>query len=448
MHERTQRAVARLMFVACCALPTAITLGCLLTTWTPWYHAQALRRMERALADATGFIVTLQNFERTAPSDWDLQGIRLIDPETQREVVRVRKVQWTSRDGEASLLLHQPELESGQLAQAWRLFHDRWLCRPFAAETTLTIAANDLTIHSQLGSMTLRDVDAWIRPEAEGVEATIRGLPALSYAEAPLQLTVRRDRSGSVPATQWRLDSGGTPLPCSVLSEYLPLMRDLGSEAMFSGSISWRWDASQWSIDLGGSRFENISLDRLFEQHAYRLSGKADLQLDRCRVEPHQRRSDIAGSIRARDGSIGRDLLASVQQHLGIEIRLPEHVSQAPGDIPFDRIAIGFNLNNSQLTLRGICRNERGYESYPAGVVMLLDGLPLATSNDSTRPALSVLAAIAPSHSVPVPMSKQTQALMNIFIPPSRPLPTEESFPPRIRSARNWNAGPTLTQPQ
>ncbi|MDF1845108.1 MAG: hypothetical protein P1U77_27155 [Rubripirellula sp.] len=447
MHERTQRAVARLMFVFCCAVPTAITFGCVIVTWTPWYHANCVRQMERELSDATGLVVQLQDLQRTAPGGWDLHGVELIDPETNREVARVRKIQWASENGEASLLLHQPELESSQLKQTWRLLHDRWLCGPLATQTSLTVAGNDLTIHSRFGSMTLRDVDAWIRPEEKSIEATIRGLPASSHSEVPLQLTVRRDRSGETPSTQWQLASGGTPLPCSALSEYLPLMAGLGSEAMFSGTIAWQQTQNEWSIDLGGSRFENISLDRLFEQHAHRLSGKADLQLDRCRIDPTQRRSDIAGSIRASKGSIGRSLLAAAQQNLAINVDLPEPINQTPGDIPFDRIAIGFNLNNTQLSLSGICRNEPGYESYPAGVVMLLDGLPLARSTDTTLPALSVLTAIAPTHSVPVPVSSQTQALMNIFIPPSRPLPAGEAYPPRIRSARNWSAGPTVVQP-
>lgn len=447
MHERTQRAIARLMFVFCCAIPTSFTVFCILVTWTPWYHSRTVHRLEQELADSTGLVVSLDDVQRTAPGVWQLLGMQLIDPETNGEVARVRKVEWSLRNNEASLLLHQPELESRYLAQAWRLIHDRWIIRPQASEKTLTVACNDLTIHSQFGSMTLRDVDAWIRPEEKGVEATIQGLPASSVADAPLQMTVRRDRSRERPFTQWTLQTGDTSLPCSTLAEYVPWMASLGNQATFSGTMAWQSDERQWSMDLGGSRFENVSLDRFFEKHAHRLSGSADVVLDRCRIDPHERRSDISGSIRVQDGAIGRSLLISAQENLGMQVRLPNHINTAPGDIPFDRIAIGFNINNTQMVLGGICRNERGFESYPAGVVMLLDGYPIATTNDAVLPALKLLTTIAPSHSVAVPVSSQTQSMLNIFIPPSRPMPTGQDYPPRIRSARNWDAGPTISQP-
>jgi hypothetical protein len=58
-----------------------------------------------------------------------------------------------------------------------------------------------------------------------------------------------------------------------------------------------------------------------------------------------------------------------------------------------------------------------------------------------------LIAAIAPSHSVPVPLSNQTSWLTKVFIPPSRPLPRDEAYPPRIRAAEIWHGGPTISQP-
>jgi hypothetical protein len=127
---------------------------------------------------------------------------------------------------------------------------------------------------------------------------------------------------------------------------------------------------------------------------------------------------------------------------------LPEGWSDSPGSIPYDLLAIGFNINNTQLRLDGICRHETGYESYPAGVVLLQNGYPLVHSSAATLESLRLLTAIAPAHSVPVPMSNQTNWLTNVFLPPSRPLPTDESMPPRIRSAGNWEGGPSVTQPR
>ncbi len=94
-------------------------------------------------------------------------------------------------------------------------------------------------------------------------------------SNSPVDIQVRRDRSGEEPVTDWTLHANGSPLPCSALAEYLPLMASLGSEAEFSGTMSWQLGENHWWIDLGGSIFKHVSLDRLFEQHAHRLSGTA-----------------------------------------------------------------------------------------------------------------------------------------------------------------------------
>jgi hypothetical protein len=448
MHERTQRAVARLMFVFCCAVPTSITLACLLVTWTPWYHRRALASLQTQLGQETGLVVELGDFRRPAPDTWHLTKLRLLDPETRREVVRVREMHWVRRPDETRILLHQPEVQSSQLAKFWKLLHDRFLCRPEQTDVPTQIAGNDLTIHSRTGALTLRDVDAWVRSDAESAEATVQCLPALTQTQVPLTITIRRDRSEETPATDWILDTQGTTLPCSAVAEFLPPLEALGSEATFTGTMRWRRQGNRWSLDLGGSRFEQIALDRLFEQHAHRLSGSATLQLDRCRIEPHQRRSDIAGSIRAREGLIGRSLLTSASQNLGLELRLPEDWGNSPGDIPYDLLAVGFNINSTQLRLDGICRTETGYESYPAGVVLLLNGYPLVQSTPTTMESLRLLTTIAPAHSVPVPLSQQTHWLTHLFPPPSRPLPPDQALPPRIRAAGNWQGGPAISQPR
>jgi hypothetical protein len=138
----------------------------------------------------------------------------------------------------------------------------------------------------------------------------------------------------------------------------------------------------------------------------------------------------------------------SVSRHLDFEVRIPDGLVDTTGDIPYDRIAIGFNINNTQLQLDGICRKEVGYESYPAGVVLCLGGYPLVRSSGKTLDSLKVITAMAPPHSVLVPLANQTSWMTRVFIPPSRPLPRDEQVPPRIRSAENWHAGPTIGQPR
>lgn len=449
MHERTQRAIARLMFVFCCALPTIVVVACILVSWTPWYQGRSLRSIEEQLSRQTGLIVQIDDFKRATPSTWHLVGIRIIDPETELEVALVREMHWVSDRKQVSVLLHQPELQSSELPKVWRLLHDRFLCQPVHTGLPVKVTGNDLTIHSRTGALTLRELAVWIEPERDSVEAIIQAIPAFARADAPIRLNVRRDRSGSEPRTQLVLDSNGNQLPCSALAEYLPRLERLGNDATFFGTLEWQLHPDQWWIDLGSSRFEQVSLDKLFEKQFHRLSGRATIQFDRCRIEPHNQQSDIVGSIHAADGLIGRSLLLSGQQYLGLVMpKIPDGLVPATGDIPYDRLAIGFEINRSQLKLQGICRREIGFSGFPVGVALCLNGFPLVSTSDKTLDALSVITALAPSHSVPVPLSKQTSWLTSVLIPPSRPLPRDRADSPRIHFSDQRGGGPPVSQPR
>ncbi len=448
MHERTQRAISRLLFVLCCAVPTAITMMIVIVMATPWYDGRVRRAIQFELARDTGLSVEIGGFTRIAPSTIRIDELRLFEPETMREVAHVRQLEWVDRGDDISIMLRQPELQAATLESAWKLIHDRFLCRPEQTRVPIRFAANDLTIHSLTNPMTLRDVDAWIEPEVNAVRASIECLPATSRGGTPISIKVRRDRGGETPATDWTLDTHENALPCSVLAEYLPdPIGSLGSGATFSGSLRWHLEQGKrgetpWWIDLVG-HFNGISLDRVFEKQSHHLSGLADLNLERCRIEP-RRRVDLAGTLLASEGKIGRSLLGSVKQNLGFVVRAVEGTE----DMAYDRIAIRFALNDTQLTLDGIANNEVGYSSFPAGVVMHANGYPIVGSGAQLLPSITLMSALAPSHSEMVPLSGQNSALMNLMIPPTRPMPQDaEAVRARIRTAKGYSGGPVTGQP-
>ena len=446
MHERTGRAVARLLFVFCCALPTLTTMGVIAATWTPWYHARCLAELEQTLSLETGLVVEIDDFSRLDPSRMRLDGVRVLEPEMRREVARVRVLWWVSQNDRVAIHLEQPELQSAQLPYAWQLVHDRFLCRPNRTQAPVGFSADDLTIHSRTGPLTLRDVDAWIRPLAESVEATVQCLPASSRADAaPFGISVIRDRSGEAPSTAWTLRTGDTALPCSVLAEYLPLMQRLGSDAMFAGLLRWTLDRENWSVDLGGSQFTQVDLSQLTERLPHRLTGKADVQLERCRIQ-QGRASDISGQLRATSGHLGASLLGRARDHLGFDLFVDP---SALRDVWYDLMAVRFDLQGQSLKLDGICRTERGYEGLPAHIAITADGLPLAASADNTMQAVQLGQALAPEHSVSMPLADQTRFLLDFLPAPSRPLPSGDSIPlaPRISAAGRWQGDSPIIQP-
>ena len=445
MHERTQRAVARLVFLFCCAVPTGTTLAIILTTWTPWYHERCLRALEASLSRDTGMVIQIEDFERNAPSLLRLHDVRVLEPETTREVARVRVITWVAREDRAAIRLSQPEIQSAELPSAWQLIHDRFLCRPEQTSVPIRMAADDLTLHSRSGPLTLRDVDAWIRPTVDGVDASIQCLPATSRSDTPVSIAVSRNRRADKPFTSWTLRTDHTALPCSTLAEYLPLMAGLGSEAEFKGTMRWDVRDDGWTIDLGGSRFQQVDLSKLFEKHPHRLTGIADLQLDRCRVEPGQT-IDISGTFRSRDGFVGTSLIASVHEHLEFAVRQPDPQSR---DLPYGRMAFGFDVFGSQLKVSGVCRTELGYEGLPSGVLLCAsDGQPLVATTSQSLPAIRLARAFAPKHSVMVPISDQTTRLMDFLLAPSRTTADDAlPPPPRITAASSWVGGNPIAQP-
>lgn len=450
MHERTQRAVARLMFVFCCAVPTSMTMMVILVTWTPWYHARALRALEARLSQETGLIIEIDAFERSTPSSVVLKDVRVIQPETHRQVARAYRVNWAVVNDGVTIVLKQPELESAELRSAWQMIHDRFLCRPDRTSVPIRFAANDLTIHSDTGSMTMRDVDAWINPIADGVRAAIECSPAdrrgeLRRSVSPLKIEMVRDRSTETPTTSWTMETGTTALPCSALADYTNVMKSLGPDAEFFGTMRWHLDKDDWWIDLSGANFTNVQLSQLFEEMPHQFTGTADIHLSRGLVKPGQS-VDVVGEFRARDGKVGTSLLASLHRDLGFAVGVNLDDTRP---VHYDHVALGFKLFGAQLEVNGICYTERGHQDLSPGVVMCANRVSLVEVSNRKLAAIELARAFASPHSVLVPISNQTTRLMDVLLAPSRPPPGQDYGPAaRISGAGDWRGGQTVGQPE
>ncbi|MDA8744187.1 hypothetical protein N9N28_06095 [Rubripirellula amarantea] len=456
MHERTQRSLARLVFVACCALPTLLTLACIAATWTPWYDRRCRTAIEARLSNETGLQVAIEDFTILSPYATQLDRVRLSEPETGAEVATVASVHWSEENGQTVIVLQQPELQASTLRWSWRLIHDRFLCRPERQKTVTRFAANDLTIHSKQEPITLRDVQAWIEPQSdvnssgdaiESIQATIACVTASDPSATPIRVSIRRELAGKIPETLWSLQTGDTALPCSFLAEYFSSQwSNLGNNATFTGTLAVRLQEGHWAVDANG-RLGQLALDRIFERQTHRLSGTATLHLDRCRIEPARELVDISGAVEAADGVIGRSLLYAAKNHLDFAIAMPE----GDEDILYDRLAMQFNLHGPDLRIHGMCRQELGFERMPVDVAMRIKDMPLALSSPDKLPAVRLMALLAPSHSELVPLADQNRHLLPLIIPPrhASPATMQNASPPRIRSARRYEGnGPLTGQPR
>ncbi|TWT83155.1 hypothetical protein CA13_46180 [Planctomycetes bacterium CA13] len=421
MHERTQRALARLMFVICCAVPTLITMVVLFISWTPWYHQACLREISESIAKDTGFLIEVDDFDRPSPSRLDLQALRVIDPETHREVARVDHLSWTEVNDGVSIVLDHPQLQSAELAGAWRLIHDRFLCSSICLSTSVRFAASDLTIDGDVGSTRLQDVDAWIEPGDDSTRATIECMRSTQQDGSGrdgsgFRIEVVRDRTGDMPVTTWTMETSDTPLPCSVFSQYyLPLAR-FGPAASFAGTARWSIDADGWWVDLSGSRFTNVDLERLTQGLPHAMAGTADIKLQTGMLRP-AKAIDVTGEIRSERGFVATSLLSSLHRDFGMTVNA--NLSN-PRSIAYDYFALHFKLFDSSVTLDGICATKDGLRGLPAGVVFYSGGESIVQAKEIEMASVELAKLLASPNSVLVPITPQTSAIMHLLLPSSQ----------------------------
>tara|TARA_R110002049_G_scaffold2750_8_gene22286 strand:- start:242268 stop:243587 length:1320 start_codon:yes stop_codon:yes gene_type:complete len=438
--------MARLMFVLCCALPTAMTVSVILFTKTPWYYQRCLAEIEAELSDETGLIVRIDDFRRSTPSSLCLSGVSLLDPETEAEIARVHQIDWARKHDEIVFVLRQPELQSAELRHVYRLIHDRFLCRPDQTRVPVRVLANDLTIHSRTGPLTLLDIDANVTPQARRTVVNVVGVLAERHVTAPIKLHFTRDRREEVPTTTWILDAPGTALPCSALAECFPIMHSLGADATFAGVITYSEQPDGGaSLDLSGSRFSQVELSRLFETLPHKLTGTADLELVRCLVGPDGTLIDFSGQFYARSGLLGGSLLSSLSQNLNLMVPA-QWVGSTMRELNYDRIAVSINIRGEELELTGICNNERSGEYLPKGTMLSAGGEPLVLTSEEPMPVIQLVNAFSPSHSVLVPLSEQTSVLARFFKAPSRVRDYDQDSTPHIISAAPPTGGPQIKQ--
>lgn len=430
MHERTQKAICRLVFVFACAVPTLLTMTWIAITWTPWFYRWEKQQVETELTKRLGLRVAVERFSRPAPGMLRLEGVVVAEPETFAEVARVRLAVFANRDRKNVLQLHQPELQSAQLAHAWQLVHDRYLCQPDWTEQPMVVTASALTVHSQTGGVTFRDTVARIVPGTRQVEGSFEFLPAGRDIDAKAWIGFVRDRQRSIPETRWRLYTGGVSLPVSALADYLPPLRVLGRDAEFNGSLEWKVSTVDWSVDLKGATFSEVELNDLLDHLPHKWSGKATVQLDNCTIRPGQS-LDVSGSFVARRGYIGTSLLQAAQQHLGVS---SADLDSDVANLWYELCAMRFDLYGTQLRLSGNCHQHRGFEALPPGTLLAVAGKSLAIrQQDSPIQATALVSALAPKHAVMIPYSRQTAGISRFLLPPEQP-PAADAAPvvPRI----------------
>ncbi|MEM9367756.1 MAG: hypothetical protein AAGD07_17330 [Planctomycetota bacterium] len=427
-----------------------MTLLTVVWSWTPWHHETLCSQVEYELSLRTGMGVSVGHYSRLDPSRVRLDNVELSDPETNQLVMKAR-VAWWSDDGETiAIRLSQPELNMAKLAEIESLIQDRLLRQPHLVKRMMHLTAYDVTLHGNAEpsdvqvdaipvSRTLRQIRGSVQPRPNHVDVTLDCFVADSHVTSePLRLTLRRDRSTNSPGSIWEFDSGPNALPLRLLANHFPWLNRLGAKAKFQGTFRFGrhfamphaevlpWLES-WYIDAVAGQIENVDLATLSTGTSAWITGEGTLRVDRCCLEP-RKKLDFAGSLVTRNGRVSRDLLEAVAAQLRYKVA-PLDASESH----YDLMAVAFQISDTRLRMRGICRTEPGYESVLAGVAVTSGWNPLAVAQDEDVPTLALLRVfdarrdlLFPATSIPWPLllalPKQAPAAGKPIIPAS-PLP-------------------------
>ncbi len=429
MHERTQRAVARLLFVFCCAVPTSIVFLSILVTWTSWYQTRKLAELTHNLGLQTGLVFQVDRCQRIAPGKYVLENVRVSDPDTRQHVVTIRLIDYFHGRDHVAMVLHQPEFQSAGLGHAWTMLHDRLISRPAQTVLPISIAATDVSILSRTGSMPPLDVSATITPEGESVRLIARAENTGRQIGPRIRVELFRDRDRELPATELVLSTDGTALPCSALAEYAPAIEHLGPRAEFSGVIACQQTTHGWSFDLGSSSLTKLSLNDLTDHLPHRVIGQAELHFRRCVIDPGES-VHLVGTLQSTKPAnlrIKTPLLIAMRDHLAMAVDERELVPN-PNGIECE-LALDFDIRDETMTLTGIGDN----------VVLYSRGRPIAAPPAQRIDAARLTAMLAPP--------SRWMAAWNSVLLPSSPAAASDGLPAAtFRSVRNLDGEASIRQ--
>ena len=365
VHESTARALCQLTFVLCGMLPLGLCLFWSAQQFLPTYQRHQAKLWEQLLTSQLGVSVKVAAYESRAPERFALHEIRLNHPETGADIGRIRMAEVQRSDGKWAIRLTQPELEERELATAWKIAHDWFLCRPQTSSQAARVGMNDLTIHTSRGKQRiLRDVTTTLLPAAEATLLNIQFRPSAPDINSnatsdsnsndgekskPVQWIVKRHHRAEGLKTEMQLRTGSLAIPCGLLADLTPWGGRLGEHATFSGTLDVELRSDAWRAMLSEGRLSGIEFGSLTADSEATLSGIGDVLFEQLVLS--DRGIEFArGSGEIRDGKMAAGLFHALEKYLGVAVQGTNQVSH----YGFDQLSFGAQIRQPSLQL--ICQ--------------------------------------------------------------------------------------------
>lgn len=290
LHESTQRRLCRAAVLLLGVLPLLLTALFLIVAKTPWYQFERKAAFRERIRNNLGLDVVFSSIESMSPQRFMIRELVCFHPETRSHILKANSVEGLMTSSGWALTLHGAEVEQSQADLAVRIIHDSFLCRPHNAVKLLKISAPDLVLQSTspaAGSIAaepqprllpnhLYRVEAEYSPTMQTSDLKVRFSLSPKGDTEPIAIHIRRQHSDQLPVTDWAVNTGKNPFPCSILYPFLPSLECVGDLASFTGKANYSSTGSQW--DLSGV-FNSIDWERFGREIGSPLLGNGTLQV-------------------------------------------------------------------------------------------------------------------------------------------------------------------------
>lgn len=405
MHEGTRQVICRLAFLFGCFLPTLMVLSWCASHYLPG-RAEAARQQ---LADRLGLEVELAEVTYPRPGVIAYLGVRLADPELGETLMTFGKLEVTRTGDHVSLVATQSEVARAGFEKLWELLQRQLRLRDME---TLRLRAAQVDYRQGDTVHRLTDLQTRLDATDSGAQAVVAWRVAGLDMKQPFRLGMVRDRSTSPPSTQWQLETGETPLPCSLVTALLPEAARLGEASRFRGSVWAQQSHEGWNGAMTGQVYEVDLKSALGPVFPHPLQGKALLTVDRATFR-QGRLESLHASVFASHGTYGRSLVEAAAQHLGMQV-VTARPLLADAE-PFRELGLGIVLDASGLTLRGICSSVSG------GVLVSRWGPVLVQPVPERQSLAGLFKMLSPAEPAMVALSREAEPLARML-----PLPTAD----------------------
>jgi hypothetical protein len=415
LHDKTRRWICLAAFFLLCVTPTLFTAAWCTLRHLPW----AVQNEAESLSRQLGLEVRLAGLKNLRPGTVLYEGLELADPETGQSLFRCRLLEVSLRhiaDGQGNskpmliLQASQPEIETTGLRQLAGLLQRAMQGQTGTHAVDLRVTAGEMTLRAGRDSQTLTGVEGSLDNLIGGVQAAMSFRFPGTDATEPVKFRVVRTRQTAPPANGFELHTGSGEIPCELLAAGLPEFGGLGSGSRFRGYIWANQDSSvsssgNWSGEATGQLL-GVDLSRLVSDHfPHRLSGTAEVTIQAARFRSG-RLEEARGTIVAGPGMIGRSLLESAVNHLGLFSSTD--LGSLGDQTPYDRLALDIVLDGQGLRIEGRC------PSTDRGVIMTDRRLCLLSEPMSQpQPVTALLQTLAPEGTMQVPATIQTDWLVS-----------------------------------